>query len=255
MNRRFLKISLHTVCVWMVLIQEIQEVYAFTSSFSTYHLDYVQVVSLSIIGAYLIVILMRQLGVSRFLGLLSVYAGVMIVGVGAYTLWNRPPAFFEDVYQEFNPAYARILPNPENERENSKSDELKPVRIMRGHETVVFKKSRDGHFYLNLKIKGHTIPFLLDTGATRVVLTERDAQKIGIDVRSLHYKYPTQTANGVIYVAFVTIERITVGQRTLEHVPAAVSKHATPPSILGMSFLEKIPAWTIKGDRLILKLQ
>ncbi len=43
------------------------------------------------------------------------------------------------------------------------------------------ERQRDGHFYLTLDVNGQAVEFIVDTGASEIVLTQRDADKVGLD--------------------------------------------------------------------------
>lgn len=225
--------------------------------------DLVRLVSLSILGAYLIIILFRQLGGQKFFGLLFFYAGIMGVGVVVYTFLNRSPdesngQLGEDILQTLNPSHGIIrksAPEEPTTKQQAHTQSPAPIRVLRGNETISFKKSMDGHFYIPLRAGDKTMKFLLDTGATRVIISESDARKIGVDMTSLEYKYPVHTANGIIQTAFVTLSHMTLGSLTITNVAAAVAKGEGIPPILGMSFLDRVPSWTMRGDHLIFTLR
>jgi clan AA aspartic protease (TIGR02281 family) len=248
------------VLFWVFMCHE--RVSAMPLSLSLETTDLVRLVSLSVLGSYLIIVLMRQLGGRKFFGLLSLYAGIMGVGIVLYTFLNRSPdqsaeQFGEEVLQTFNPSHGIARQSNSEKPTTVQSNHPQvpaPIRVMRGSETVSFKKSLDGHFYVSLRVGGETMRFLLDTGATRVIILESDARKIGVDMASLEYKYPVHTANGTIQTAFITLSHMTIGSLTIKNVAAAVAKGEGIPPILGMSFLDRIPSWTIKGDQLIFTL-
>lgn len=245
---------------WVFMCHE--RAFAMPFSLSLETTDLVRLVSLSILGSYLIIVLFRQLGGRKFFGMFSLYAGIIGGGVVLYTFLNRSPdqpigQFGEEVMQTFNPSHGIIgESNPEKRMtaQSAPPQETAPIRVLRGSETISFKKSMDGHFYISLRAGNEAMRFLLDTGATRVIIPESDARKIGVDMASLEYKYPVRTANGIIQTAFITIPRMTLGSLTIKNVAASVAKGEGMPPILGMSFLDRIPSWTMKGDQLTFTL-
>ena len=68
----------------------------------------------------------------------------------------------------------------------------------------VYRRSRDGHFYVDADVNGARIRFLIDTGATFVSLSPEDARLAGLRVFESDYTARTATANGVTRVAPVT---------------------------------------------------
>jgi aspartyl protease family protein len=97
------------------------------------------------------------------------------------------------------------------------------------------------------------VRFAIDTGANGVVLSPADAARAGIDADSLKFGLPSETANGVGYVAPVTLSSLTVGQIRLANLPAAVVKTPMSTSLLGMAFLKRLESFEVKGDRLTLR--
>ena len=112
----------------------------------------------------------------------------------------------------------------------------------------------DGHFRAAAEINGRSIDMLVDTGASLVLLTYRDALLAGVDAGSLDFDVPILTANGRSHVASLTLDQVNIGGVSVKNVKAAVAQrdqlHA---SLLGMSFLGEIEEAVIRKDRLILK--
>src|SRR5690606_7594403 len=103
-------------------------------------------------------------------------------------------------------------------------------------------------------VNGTHIRFMVDTGASDVALTAADARRLGIDPQSLAYNTPYQTANGTIYAARVVLDRVTVGGIALRDVRASISQgDGLGTSLLGMSFLGRLDAVEVRGERLVLR--
>ena len=97
-----------------------------------------------------------------------------------------------------------------------------------------------GHFFTTGVVNGTTLRFLVDTGATSVVLSAADARRSGINYLAAPRSF-TQTANGVIPVYNVRIDTIRVGDITLNGVEASVIEgDRLPVALLGMSFLNRM---------------
>jgi aspartyl protease family protein len=120
--------------------------------------------------------------------------------------------------------------------------------------SVLVAKSRDGHFHVRAKIDGHAIQLIVDTGASSVVLTDRDARAIGIRPREDEYTVATSTANGRASTAPVILSDLTIGSISQKNVPALVAQPgALDTSLLGNSFLERLHSFTFEGGKLMLK--
>ncbi|WP_319410389.1 TIGR02281 family clan AA aspartic protease [uncultured Cohaesibacter sp.] len=115
--------------------------------------------------------------------------------------------------------------------------------------SVSFRRSADGHFQVRATIDGSTIPMLVDSGASAVVLTQEDAAAIGIDTRNLSFLSPVNTANGRTFTAPIMLERISVGGIEARNVRAMVAQAGTlQESLLGMSYLDQLKSWSVQGD-------
>jgi aspartyl protease family protein len=108
------------------------------------------------------------------------------------------------------------------------------------NDTATLIADSSGHFITTGVVNGITLRFLVDTGATSVVLSSADARRAGINYLAAPRSF-TQTANGVIPVYNVKIDTIRVGEITLNSVDAAVIEgERLPIALLGMSFLNRM---------------
>ena len=99
--------------------------------------------------------------------------------------------------------------------------------------------SRDGHYYLRLAVNDVAIDFVVDTGATDLVLNQQDAKRIGIDVSGLSFYGRAATANGVVETANITLDTIQIGDVVDHDVRAVVSGGELFGSLLGMGYLQR----------------
>jgi aspartyl protease family protein len=119
---------------------------------------------------------------------------------------------------------------------------------------VSIRKTGDGHFIARTRINGKNISMIVDTGASTVVLKLEDAMKAGIRVTELDYTVPVETANGRAFAARVRLDRISLGELTLDKVEALVTRRgALQQSLLGMSFLSRLRSYEFSGNRLLMK--
>jgi len=112
------------------------------------------------------------------------------------------------------------------------------------------ERAPDGHFYANAQVNGATIRFMVDTGASVVMLTPGDAQRAGIAV-------PTERAlaagvGGTVAVAPVMIDRLAIGAIEARSIQAAVADQL-PVSLLGQNFLARFDSVEIRADRMVLR--
>jgi aspartyl protease family protein len=114
-------------------------------------------------------------------------------------------------------------------------------------------KSPDGHFWADAEVDGHSVHFLIDTGATAVALTANDARNLGIDPDSLNYSYSVMTANGPARAAQVKLGQVSVGRAAVSDVDAFVIDKGLGTSLLGMSYLGRLSKFEASQDAMVLK--
>lgn len=115
-------------------------------------------------------------------------------------------------------------------------------------EKIVLRKSNDGHFYIPahftnkktyfLSRKLNEIELLIDSGASKTMLSLEDARKIGININKLKFDDKYYTANGVIYAANFTMPYMKIGNFIMRDIPVSVTKSDMNVSLLGMSTLK-----------------
>ena len=94
---------------------------------------------------------------------------------------------------------------------------------------------------------------VLDTGASSVVLTREDAKAAGLPLEVLAYTVSIDTANGRTQAAAVTLDRVGIGGLVEHSIAALVAQPGQlKVSLLGMSFLNRLQSWEVRGDRLLL---
>jgi aspartyl protease family protein len=126
--------------------------------------------------------------------------------------------------------------------------------IARGPGEVELTRTWDGHFRAMVAAGGAEAPFLVDTGASLVLIRWEDAGLLGIDMASLDFSTPVLTANGEAMVAPVRMPELRIGAVALRDVRAAVAPPgALHGGLLGMSFLGRLQEITIRGDRIVLR--
>jgi len=112
-------------------------------------------------------------------------------------------------------------------------------------------RAEDGHFYITAEVDGTPITFMADTGATNIVLSTRDARRIGIDPESLLYMGEARTANGTVRTARVTLPDLTFGPYRDEGLSAWVNEGEMDISLMGMAYLGRFRI-QIDGNEMIL---
>ncbi|MEM0945775.1 MAG: TIGR02281 family clan AA aspartic protease [Pseudomonadota bacterium] len=114
-------------------------------------------------------------------------------------------------------------------------------------------RSFDGHYYLTLEVNGRDIEFVVDTGATDIVLADEDARRLGIDTDALSFSGLANTANGTVRTARVALDRVSLGGLTERNVPAVVNNGEMDGSLLGMRYLQRFSRLEISDNTLVLE--
>ena len=133
--------------------------------------------------------------------------------------------------------------------------ELMPGRAaMRSERAVEIVRGRGGDFQVAAQVNGTRVAMALDTGASAVVLTQEAAKAAGLPLELLSYSVQVDTANGRARAASVTLDRLTVGGIVERSVPALIAQAGQlRTSLLGMSFLNRLESWEVRGDKLMMR--
>ena len=132
--------------------------------------------------------------------------------------------------------------------------ELMPGHVAGHGRRVQVVRGQTGNFALTASINDVRVPMVLDTGASSVVLTQEAAKAVGLPIEVLNYTIKVETANGRTHAAAVTLDRLAVGNLVERSVPAlVVQRGQLKNSLLGMSFLNRLESWEVRGDRLSMR--
>jgi len=134
-----------------------------------------------------------------------------------------------------------------------RSELIPAYAVAAAPHTLVLNQSDDGNFYVIGAVNGSPVRFLVDTGASDIVLSPADAERLGIDVASLKFDHPYQTANGTGFGATLSVDRLAVGPIWLTQVPISINQADMETSLLGMTFFKNLDSFEIRGGRLFLR--
>jgi aspartyl protease family protein len=110
-----------------------------------------------------------------------------------------------------------------------------------------------GHFHLIVEVNGVPVDFLVDTGATDIVLTMRDAERVGLKPENLAFIGRARTANGTVSTASAAVDSFRLGALNFDRIRLSVNGGEMEQSLLGMSFLGRVGRLEIAGNTLILE--
>lgn len=130
--------------------------------------------------------------------------------------------------------------------------DVTPAQAMLSNGRIEVPVGRDGHYHLTLGVNGTPVDFVVDTGASQIVLTRADAERVGIDPASLAYVGRALTANGPVGTANVWLNEVRLGGWSETGVRAVVNEGDLFQSLLGMEYLGRMARIEIADGRLIL---
>jgi aspartyl protease family protein len=108
-------------------------------------------------------------------------------------------------------------------------------RATEADHVIRIKADSNGHYYVKGSADGIPLEFMIDTGATHVVLSKETAERL--HVGPLNFDLPTYTANGPIQNAQITIRKLIIGPYTVSDMPAVVNGGEIDGPLLGMNWL------------------
>ena len=206
---------------------------SFPGRMSPREYDYLYVVGLVAMLAMVSsrLIFMHRINLGEVIRNISIWTGLAIVLLLGFTYRSELTGIYYRVIGELVPGQAIILEG----------------------NTIILSVSRDGHFYANGKANGKKLRFMIDTGASDVVLSPLDASRIGIEVEKLLFTKTYQTANGIGLGAPYRLNSLAIGSLEYAKFAVSVNKSDMVTSLLGMSFLERLQSFEFRGSKLYLR--
>ena len=170
-------------------------------------LVYLGILGLVLGGGFL---LSSKLKLSQTLQMASIWALIFVGAIAVVGLWG-------DIQDDLYPNQTRFDENG----------------------TITIPRSRDGHYHITLDINGAPIDFIVDTGATDIVLNRVDAGAAGLAPENLNFLGRASTANGEVRTAAVRLDTVAIGPHTDTNVRAVVNDGELWQSLLGMGYLQR----------------
>jgi aspartyl protease family protein len=121
-----------------------------------------------------------------------------------------------------------------------------PARPTISGNVMRLEKRDDGHFYVRAEVNQVDILFMVDTGASNIALTRKDAERANFDPLSLQFTEDVQTASGTARAAPITISSLTIGPFTDRDLRGHVIDGDT--NLLGLNALDRYSSVRIEGD-------
>lgn len=167
---------------------------------------------------------------------------ILVLAVAVLVVGGIAARFFDQKLAQ-PPAQAAVAQSDNQPRQSTSSG-----------RSLTLESGRDGHFPVEARIEGRRLDFIVDTGASLVILRKSDAAQAGFRPMRSDYTATVSTANGKIQAAPFKLEQIEVGGITVYDVPALVlPDEALWKNLLGMSFLSRLRRYEVANGRMVLE--
>ena len=134
--------------------------------------------------------------------------------------------------------------------ENRRNPNSSPSSLIHTESIEVpLKRNRQGHYLLVGQINGEDVEFLLDTGATDVVVPASTARRLGLPYGT---RARAMTANGPVTIYQTRIDELHLGKIRLTNIDASINPNMGGAILLGMTALGQIE-FSQQADTLTLK--
>ncbi|MEA3080320.1 MAG: aspartyl protease family protein [Sphingomonadales bacterium] len=121
--------------------------------------------------------------------------------------------------------------------------------VTEGQETRI-PMAIDGHFWVDARLNGYAVKFLVDSGATTTTVDRNTARVAGVEISTRRDQY-VRTGNGIIRVASGRAGELTVGGITRRDVALEIAD-SDDLNVLGMNYLSSLRRWGVEGRWLVL---
>ena len=121
--------------------------------------------------------------------------------------------------------------------------------VQQGRETRI-PMAIDGHFWVDAKVNGKDVKFLVDSGATMTTIDRETAAAAGVPLSERRDQF-VRTGNGIIRVSSSRADEIQVGDIVRRDVGVQIADN-DDLNVLGMNYLSSLSRWGVEGRWLVL---
>lgn len=169
---------------------------------------------------------------------------LVIAGVAASLLGHLPTTV--------DPARRDTISLPSAHAPGSYSSATSVQSVGELNQGIELTRDDNGYFFADVRINGAPVHMLVDTGATVIALSRNDAQMAGLATPIRMNDVIGKGADGDVRGEAVTLDRVTLGDKSVDNVPAIVLSSGGQ-SLLGQSFLSQFASVKIEGDKMVLR--
>lgn len=116
---------------------------------------------------------------------------------------------------------------------------------------ISIERAQDGLFHVTALVNGKPVDMAVDTGATRTVVAQTDAARIGLSSPTGTYSN-METLNGQVRLSRMKIDKFTVGNREIEDLEVVLGPQTLKQSVVGLDAISRSGPLLVDGDRLTL---
>lgn len=121
--------------------------------------------------------------------------------------------------------------------------------VQQGSETRI-PMAIDGHFWVDAKVNGKDVKFLVDSGATMTTIDRQTAAAAGLPTSGRRDQF-VRTGNGIIRVSSSRADEISIGGISRKDVGVQIAEN-DDLNVLGMNYLSTLSRWSVEGRWLVL---
>jgi aspartyl protease family protein len=133
------------------------------------------------------------------------------------------------------------------------SEKAEPATAASGERReTLLEKERNGHFYTYAEVNGEPVRFVVDTGASFVALTVKDAKRLGIPFSPDEFEIVGEGASGLVRGKMLQLDSVEIDGKRVTNVKAAILE-GSRLSLLGQSYLSRMGEVQMRGDYMVLR--
>jgi len=122
--------------------------------------------------------------------------------------------------------------------------------VQQGKETRI-PMALDGHFWVDGRVNGVRMKFLVDSGATMTTIDLQSAERAGVQMSRQRDQF-VRTGNGIIRVRSGQAQTLSIGGIERKDVGVQIADN-DDLNVLGMNFLSSLSRWGVQGRWLVLE--
>ena len=122
--------------------------------------------------------------------------------------------------------------------------------VQQGKETRI-PMALDGHFWVDGRVNGVKMKFLVDSGATMTTIDLKSAERAGVQMSRQRDQF-VRTGNGIIRVRSGQAQTLSIGGIERKDVGVQIADN-DDLNVLGMNFLSSLSRWGVQGRWLVLE--